>query len=109
MATTAAREELTVRLAAQRVQRAEETVRRWIWSGRLPARKRGNVYVVLAADVDAAASGSVPGQRGAPARGLSEWLDDVATWRSRNGVARRESAADLVLDDRAERSRHAGR
>jgi len=33
---------LTVREVARRCQRSEETVRRWIWSGKLRARKLGN-------------------------------------------------------------------
>ncbi len=37
---------LTVREIARRVGRSEETVRRWIWSGKLPARKLGNQLFV---------------------------------------------------------------
>jgi len=33
---------LTVREVARRCNRSEETIRRWIWSGKLPARKLGN-------------------------------------------------------------------
>jgi len=33
---------LTVREVARRCHRSEETIRRWIWSGKLPARKLGN-------------------------------------------------------------------
>ena len=39
-------QEIPVREAARRVHRSPETVRRWIWSGRLPATKRGNTYYV---------------------------------------------------------------
>jgi excisionase family DNA binding protein len=41
---------LTVREVARRCNRSEETVRRWIWSGKLPARKIGNqLFVELGA------------------------------------------------------------
>lgn len=44
---------LTVREVAHRVGRSEETVRRWIWSGKLSAQKIGNQHFVSLADVDA--------------------------------------------------------
>lgn len=43
---------LTVREVARRCNRSEETVRRWIWSGKLPARKLGNQLFVEPGDVD---------------------------------------------------------
>jgi len=42
---------LTVREVARRCQRSEETVRRWIWSGKLPAKKLGNQLFVQPADL----------------------------------------------------------
>lgn len=42
---------LTVREVARRCGRAEETVRRWIWSGKLPARKLGNQLFVAKGDL----------------------------------------------------------
>jgi excisionase family DNA binding protein len=42
---------LTVREVARRRRRSEETVRRWIWSGRLPARKLGNQWFVEEGEV----------------------------------------------------------
>lgn len=48
---------LTVPEAARRVGRNPETIRRWIRSGRLPARKIGTQHVVEAADLEAAAAG----------------------------------------------------
>lgn len=44
---------LTVREVARFCGRSEETVRRWIWSGRLPASKLGNQLFVRREDVDA--------------------------------------------------------
>lgn len=47
---------LTVPEAAKRVRRDPETVRRWIRSGRLRARKVGTQHVIEEADLDAFAS-----------------------------------------------------
>jgi len=44
---------LSVRDAARISKRSEETVRRWIWSGKLRARKLGNQYFIDPADVGA--------------------------------------------------------
>jgi excisionase family DNA binding protein len=44
---------LTVREVARRCHRTEETVRRWIWSGKLRARKLGNQLFVSREDIDA--------------------------------------------------------
>ena len=44
---------LTVREVARACRRSEETVRRWIWSGRLPSRKLGNQHFIDPADVEA--------------------------------------------------------
>lgn len=47
---------LTVREVARRCQCSEETVRRWIWSGKLPARKLGNQWFVEANQMGAVSS-----------------------------------------------------
>ena len=44
---------LTVREVARVCRRSEETVRRWIWSGKLPSRKLGNQHFIDPADVEA--------------------------------------------------------
>jgi excisionase family DNA binding protein len=49
---------LTVREVAKACGRSEETVRRWIWSGRLPSRKLGNQHFIDPADVEALKSRS---------------------------------------------------
>ena len=49
---------LTVRQVARACNRSEETVRRWIWSGRLPSRKLGNQHFIDPADVAALKPGS---------------------------------------------------
>lgn len=45
---------LTVPEAARRAGRNPETIRRWIRSGRLPARKIGTQHVIEETDLDAA-------------------------------------------------------
>jgi excisionase family DNA binding protein len=45
-------EMVDVRRAAQLVRRTPETVRRWIWSGRLPAVRRGNRLLVARQALD---------------------------------------------------------
>lgn len=44
---------LTVPEAARRVSRNPETIRRWIRSGRLPARRVGTQHVIEEADLQA--------------------------------------------------------
>lgn len=99
---------LDVRRAAALAGRHPETVRRWVWSGRLAARRQGNRLLMARADVEAIANPN------AAVIGLAEWADRASAAR----VAARAngsglSAAELVLEDRAHRSRevdaHAGR
>jgi excisionase family DNA binding protein len=97
-----AAQEITVREAARRTHRSEETIRRWIWSGRLPAHKRGSSYRIDIAhldriaitydhpDADPAASGD----------SLGAWLDDLDRWKEALPAASGASAADLVIEDR---------
>jgi len=42
---------ITVREAARECRRATETVRRWIWEGKLPAQKLGNQLFISRADL----------------------------------------------------------
>lgn len=92
---------LDVRSAAALVGRHPETVRRWVWSGRLPAHRRGNRLLVTREDLEAAAGG-------AATTSLAEWAERA---RAARGPARAggsgRSAADLVIEDRAQRSRPA--
>lgn len=46
-------ERLSVREVARACNRTEETIRRWIWSGKLPATKLGNQLFVKRQDLDA--------------------------------------------------------
>ncbi len=43
--------EITVPEAAVRANRTQETIRRWIWSGRLASRKVGNQHVIDEAEL----------------------------------------------------------
>lgn len=42
---------ITVREAAKECGRNEETIRRWIWSGKLPAEKLGNQLFIKITDL----------------------------------------------------------
>ena len=91
--------ELDVIAAAAVAGRSTETVRRWVWSGRLRAHKRGNKLVIARSDLDRllGSSGISTG------RSLGSWIAEVEKSGLKHG-ARRESAADLVLADRRARS-----
>ncbi|MHB8509251.1 MAG: helix-turn-helix domain-containing protein [Candidatus Dormibacteria bacterium] len=88
---------LTIREVAARVGRTPETVRGWVWSGRLPARKRGNRLVVTDTDLRRAAAFIQEAN-------LAEWLASLKPASTRKSAARVRSAADLVLEDRRPRS-----
>lgn len=92
------------------MHRAEETIRRWIWTGKLPARKLADGYRVQEADVAAVASHlPLPEASAANRPGLREWVADVTAWRAGNQVSPRGGAGQLVIEDRAERSDHGDR
>ena len=97
-----ATQEITVREAAQRAHRSEETIRRWIWSGRLPAHKRGSSYRIDIAHLDRIAIVYDPGDADPAARGesLGAWLDDLDRWKEGLPVAAGARAADLIIEDR---------
>ena len=73
---------LTVPDAARRVGRSPETIRRWIWAGRLPSEKVGNQHVIDSDALDAlvgadeasddAPLADVPGEAGEWLRGIAE-------------------------------------
>ena len=92
-------EEIDVLQAAALAGRSAETIRRWVWSGRLKAHKRGNKLLIGRAQLDEVMSSAGIGET----RTIEEWLAEL----QRSGVKRgasEQSAADLVLDDRRERS-----
>lgn len=94
---------LEVREAAAIAHRAPETIRRWVWSGRLDAQRRGNRLLVARSDVERLAQGSSHGLATDTEQPLSlrEWDDMVkASRRSGPLPAVGASATDLVLEDR---------
>ncbi len=94
---------LEVREAAAMADRTPETIRRWVWSGRLAARKQGNRLLLAREDVTRLATPTVGSvAAGAGALSLADWWQETGALlgRGRRGV----SAAELVCADRAERS-----
>ena len=97
-------EMLGVREAAELARRTPETIRRWIWSGRLSARRDGNRLFVARDAVERLVDVTADSDN-AP-RSLRAWATEVAAARAgRAGV----TAADLIIDDRRERGGDAGR
>src|ERR1700730_1116261 len=97
---------LTIREAAAKVGRTPETVRRWVWSGRLPARKRGNRLVVTDLDLKRAATAIKQPN-------LAAWVAALSPGGSRTSAGRARPAAVVVPEERrlrsAGESRHARR
>jgi excisionase family DNA binding protein len=92
-------DELDVAAAAAVAGRSAETVRRWVWSGRLRAHRRGNKLLIARSDLDRLLRSS--GISGAMS--LAEWVDAV----ERSGLKKGPlgaTAADLVLEERRLRS-----
>ena len=99
-------EMLDVRETARLVHRTPETVRRWIWSGRLPARRHGNKLLVARPDVAATTRAD---SRHDALPSLADWAALVERERRAGALGpsgEGTSAADLVLADRAERQAH---
>lgn len=84
---------LDVREAADYVGRTPETVRRWVWSGRVSALRRGNRLLIARAELDAAVSDQGPDRLT-----LREWAESTC----RRGTDATVTAASLVLEDRAD-------
>jgi hypothetical protein len=94
-------EMIDVHRAAALAGRHPETIRRWVWTGRLTARRAGNRLLVAPADVQALA-----GRDASADAGLAAWADRARAARQGAKATRsRASAADLVIEDRAGRSR----
>jgi excisionase family DNA binding protein len=91
------KDELDIRDAARLTGRSAETVRRWVWAGKVRARKSGKRLLVLRGDLEAMASTD------RKLLSLREW-HALANKTMRRPAAGR-SASDLVLDDRENRSR----
>lgn len=88
-----------MREAAARVGRSEETVRRWIWSGKLPAVKRGHVYYVDVSHLDGVVVDVVGVTEHKPYT-LGDWVAEVRAWKAGLGAPPHSGGADLVVEDR---------
>jgi hypothetical protein len=98
---TSSSDELDIRAAALVAGRTAETIRRWVWSGRLPARRRGNRLLVARGDVEVLVGG---GER---SLSLAEWAKlSEAAMQGRRGP--HASAADLVIEERRRRLEEVG-
>ena len=98
--------EMTVREAASRVGRSEETIRRWIWSGRLPAVKRGAGYRIDVMHLDRVMvelEAGVPGQGTTPNTNMLDWLEEGDQWKREVATNLGPSASELVIEDRRAR------
>jgi len=96
---------LTVPEAARRAGRSQETIRRWIWSGRLPSEKVGNQHLVDQAALDALLGEPAPVEDGGRidvAGPWGEWLERASALarRLREAGARLPPAAELVARSR---------
>jgi excisionase family DNA binding protein len=94
-----AADDLDVVAAAAVAGRSAETVRRWVWSGRLRAHRRGNKLLIARADLD-----RLLGSRGIEgAVSLADWLAAIESSGLKKGP-RGATAADLVIEERRLRS-----
>src|ERR1700676_1923633 len=88
---------LTVREAADEVGRTPETIRRWVWSGRLPCtRQRGRLLVTREDRMRFVTQQA--------ALTLAEWSAGVAPAAAPGGGRGTRSAPDWVIADRRHRS-----
>jgi helix-turn-helix protein len=84
--------------AARLAGRSAETIRRWIWAGRLPTQRQGRRHVMRKDDILA-----LSGMADRPAT-LAAWTSMVRSAAEGASGASGQSAADLVLEDRRFRS-----
>jgi excisionase family DNA binding protein len=94
-----AADELDIAAAAEVAGRSAETLRRWVWSGRLRARKRGNKLLIARSDLD-----RLLGSSGiAGTLSIADWVAAIESSGLKQGP-RGATAADLVLEERRLRS-----
>jgi len=100
-------QEVSVREAAKIAHRSEETIRRWIWSGRLPAVKRGTSYRVDIRHLEEVMVELEPHPAEESAKGRqaewAAWFADVEAWKATLRTIPGATAADLVIEDRRAR------
>jgi excisionase family DNA binding protein len=83
---------LDIRQAAADTGRSAETVRRWIWSGKLAATKRGNRLLIDRTELER----FLPDRPDTSPPGLAGWAAELE-----QAAVGGRSAADLVLERRA--------
>jgi len=86
---------LDVRAAAALAGRSPETIRRWVWAGRLPAQRQGRKLLVSRVDLIRLTSGPL-----VEIADLGQWHRRAAVLAESRTDGAGGSAADLVLDDR---------
>jgi excisionase family DNA binding protein len=84
---------LDVREAAEYVGRTPETVRRWVWSGKVSAIRQGHRLLIPRSDLDSSVI-----ERDEVRLSLRDWAATVP----RAATASASSASDLVLEDRSD-------
>src|SRR5258707_14953429 len=98
--------ERAFRAAGGRAGRSEETIRVWIWSGRLPAVKRGAGYRIDVMHLDRVMvelEAGVSGQGTTPNTSMLDWLEEVDQWKREVATNPGPSASELVIEDRRAR------
>lgn len=85
---------------ARRLRRHPETIRRWIWSGRLRSQRIGNRHLIPESELERIAAGEPD-----DAKGLGGWLEELYKLHDETAFRRRgiPAGADLI---RAEREAH---
>jgi len=91
---------LDVNQAARRARRSPETIRRWVWSGRLAARRDGRRWLIAEGDLDQLAAPA----GGLPPSSLAQWASMARDALTESDSPTHGSAADLVLGDRRQRA-----
>ncbi|HUY10467.1 MAG TPA: helix-turn-helix domain-containing protein [Candidatus Dormibacteraeota bacterium] len=91
---------INVREAAHLTGRSPETVRRWVWSGRLAASRQGHRLLISRSEalaLGAARSRVLP-------TSLADWASEAKSVLAKYPLREWKTAADLVVGDRAARS-----
>lgn len=91
-------EMVDVNEAARLAHRTPETVRRWVWGGRLGAVRSGHRLLLVRSEVLSLAG---PSTAVASASSLTDWAQGLRAASPRGGPG--ATASDLVLEDRAAR------
>ncbi|MCX6397188.1 MAG: helix-turn-helix domain-containing protein [Propionibacteriales bacterium] len=91
-------EMVDVREAAALASRSPETIRRWVWSGKVTATKYGTKLLIPRSQF-------APSEVAPPSGPtLAEWAAGIAARATERPWTPGPSASDLLLEDRAERS-----